>query len=134
MLDHEAKSSPYAVKKLLIVEDERELCNILYFDLTNRGYEVEIAHNGQEGLEKLQLTEPDMIICDRAMPVMSGFQMLERIRGGYPQYKNLPIVFLTALSDPRDRHSVDHLNPAAYLEKPVDLERLAKTVEQIFAE
>lgn len=118
-------------KKILVVEDERELCSILYSDLSSRGYEVELARNGQEGLEKLQMLEPDLIVCDRAMPVMSGFQMLERIRGSYPQYKNLPIIFLTALTDPRDRHSVDHLNPSAYLEKPVDLEKLAATIVKV---
>ena len=119
-------------KKILVVEDERELCSILYADLCSRGYEVELARNGQEGLEKLQMIEPDLIICDRAMPVMSGYQMLERIRGSYPQYKNLPIIFLTALTDPRDRHSVDHLQPSAYLEKPVDLEKLANTITKVF--
>ncbi|HNQ92732.1 MAG TPA: response regulator [Alphaproteobacteria bacterium] len=119
-------------KKILVVEDERELCSILYDDLSSRGYSVDLARNGQEGLEKLQMTEPDLIICDRAMPVMSGYQMLERIRGSYPQYKHLPIIFLTALTDPRDRHSVDHLEPSAYLEKPVDLEKLAATVDGIF--
>ncbi len=104
------------------------MCSILYDDLTSRGYTVELARNGQEGLDKLQQIEPELVICDRAMPVMSGYQLLERIRGAYPQYKTLPFIFLTALSDPRDRHSVDHLTPTAYLEKPVDLEKLAATV------
>lgn len=121
-------------KKILVVEDERELCSILYADLSSRGYSVELARNGQEGLEKLQATEPDLVICDRAMPVMSGYQMMERIRSSYPQYKNLPIIFLTALTDPRDRHSVDHLNPVAYLEKPVDLEKLAGTISSVLSE
>jgi CheY-like chemotaxis protein len=120
-------------KTILVVEDERELCSILYDDLSSRGYKVEIARNGQEGLELVQGVEPDLIICDRAMPVMSGYQLLERIRGGYPQYSTLPFIFLTALSDPRDRHSVDYLNPTAYLEKPVDLEKLAETVRKVLA-
>lgn len=117
-------------KTILVVEDERELCSILYDDLSSRGYTVELARNGQEGLDKLQDFEPDLVICDRAMPVMSGYQLLERIRGAYPQYNTLPFIFLTALTDPRDRHSVDHLNPTAYLEKPVDLEKLAKAVNE----
>lgn len=120
-------------KTILIVEDERELLHILNDDLSSRGYKVELARNGQEGLEKLQVTEPDLVICDRAMPVMSGYQFLERLRGSYPQYNNLPFIFLTALTDPRDRHSVDHLNPTSYLEKPVDLEKLAKSIANIFS-
>lgn len=115
-------------KTILVVEDERELLHILNDDLSSRGYKVELARNGQEGLEKLQTIEPDLVICDRAMPVMSGYQFLERLRGAYPQYNNLPFIFLTALADPRDRHSVDHLNPTSYLEKPVDLGRLADTI------
>ena len=118
-------------KTILVVEDERELLHILNDDLSCRGYKVELARNGQEGLEKLQTTEPDLVICDRAMPVMSGYQFLERLRGSYPQYNNLPFIFLTALADPRDRHSVDHLNPTSYLEKPVDLEKLAKSIKTI---
>lgn len=123
-----------STKTILVVEDERELCNILYDDLTSRGYAVELARNGQEGLDKLQDIEPDIVICDRAMPVMSGYQLLERMRGAYPQYNNLPFIFLTALADPRDRHSVDHLNPTAYLEKPVDLEKLANAVAKAIGE
>lgn len=119
-------------KTILVVEDERELLNILYDDLTSRGFQVEIARNGQEGLEKLQSVEPDLVICDRAMPVMSGYQFLERLRGAYPQYNGLPFIFLTALTDPRDRHSVDHLNPTSYLEKPVDLEKLATAIHSSF--
>lgn len=120
-----------ASRKILVVEDESELCSILQDDLSSRGYAIEIARNGQEGLEKLQDFEPDLVICDRAMPVMSGYQLLERVRGIYPQYNDLPFVFLTAMADPRDRHALDHLNPAAYLEKPVDLERLAQTIAKI---
>lgn len=114
---------------VLIVEDERELRAILYDDLSSRGYNVEIASNGEQGLEKLQTTQPDLIICDRAMPVMSGFQFLERLRAAYPQYASVPFIFLTALTDPRDRHAVDHLTPTAYLEKPVNLDKLNKTIQ-----
>jgi CheY-like chemotaxis protein len=124
----------HALKTILVVEDERELLHILNDELSSRGYKVELARNGQEGLEKLQSVEPDLVICDRAMPVMSGYQFLERLRGAYPQYNNLPFIFLTALADPRDKHSVDHLNPTSYLEKPVDFEKLAKTINSALGE
>ncbi|MBL8641709.1 MAG: response regulator [Alphaproteobacteria bacterium] len=119
-----------SIKTILVVEDERELLHILNDELTSRGYRVELARNGQEGLDKLQRVEPDLVICDRAMPVMSGYQFLERLRGAYPQYNNLPFIFLTALADPRDRHSVDHLRPTSYLEKPVDFDKLAQTISE----
>lgn len=120
-------------KTILVIEDEKELCDILQVELSAQGYKVILAQDGQEGMNKLQEAEPDLIICDRAMPVMSGYQLLERIRGVYPQYKNLPFIFLTALGDPRDRHSVTHLEPTAYLEKPVDFDKLNDTIRKALA-
>jgi CheY-like chemotaxis protein len=117
-------------KTILVIEDEKELAEILRDELSSQNYRVVTAHNGREGLDLLQTVEPDLIICDRAMPLMSGYELLERIRGAYPQYANLPFVFLTALADPRDRHSVDHLNPTAYLEKPVNFDKLTNTVKK----
>lgn len=117
-------------RTILIIEDEKELCDILQDELTAQGYKVVVANNGQEGMNCLQEMEPDLIICDRAMPVMSGYQLLERIRGVYPQYRNLPFIFLTALSDPRDRHSVTHLEPTAYLSKPIDFNKLNETIRE----
>ena len=117
-------------KTILIVEDEKELTAILTDELTSNGYRVVAAQNGREGLDLLQSVEPDLIICDRAMPLMSGYELLERIRGAYPQYSTLPFIFLTALADPRDRHSVSHLEPTAYLEKPVNFDKLLHTIQQ----
>lgn len=118
-------------KTILVIEDEKELCEILQDELSSQGYKVVVAMNGQEGLDKLQEIQPDMIICDRSMPVMTGYQLLERIRGAYPQYKNLPFVFLTALTDPRDQLSVEHLEPTAYLAKPINFDLLSDTIKKI---
>jgi CheY-like chemotaxis protein len=117
-------------KTILIVEDEKELAAILSDELSANGYRVVTAQNGREGLDMLQTIEPDLILCDRAMPLMSGYELLERIRGVYPQYSTLPFIFLTALADPRDRHSVSHLEPTAYLEKPVNFDKLINTIKQ----
>lgn len=117
-------------KTILLIEDEVDLCEILADELGQAGYKVVIANDGEEGLDKLHDIDPDLIICDRAMPKMSGYDLLERIRGVYPQYKSIPFVFLTALTDQRDRNSVEHLRPAAYLEKPVDFDKLRATVAE----
>ncbi|PZP55681.1 MAG: response regulator [Micavibrio aeruginosavorus] len=117
-------------KTILVIDDEKELCEILKDELNAQGYKVEVALNGQEGLNKLQDVEPDLIICDRSMPEMTGYQLLERLRGAYPQYRKLPFIFLTALSDPRDKHGVEHLSPTAYLEKPINFDRLNETVKK----
>lgn len=114
--------------KILLIEDEAPVREMLLDELTVQGHQVVEAANGEEGLQKFLETEPDLVLCDRAMPGMSGYDVLERIRGAHPQYEDVPFVFLTALTDPRDRASVDHLNPAAYIEKPVDFGMLADKI------
>ncbi len=117
-------------RSILVIEDEEALCEILQEELTAVGYKVYIARNGLEGLSRLQEIEPDLVVCDRNMPAMSGHELLERLRNAYPQYKKLPFIFLTALSTPADRQATEHLRPYAYLEKPLDFQRLRQTIEK----
>lgn len=117
-------------KTILIIEDEEALCELLQDELSVLGYKVFTAYNGVEGLERLQEVDPDLIICDRAMPAMTGYELLERIRGVYPQYRDIPFIFLTALTDQRDRQNVESLEPTAYLEKPLDFEELRLVIEK----
>lgn len=117
-------------KTILLIEDEPEVQAILSEELNAEGYRVELASNGQDGLERIEEIQPDLIICDRAMPVMSGYELLERIRSLYPQYKDIPFVFLTALGDARDKVAVVDLAPFAYLEKPIDFDLLHRTIRK----
>ncbi|MCB9995688.1 MAG: response regulator [Rhodospirillales bacterium] len=121
-------------KTILIVEDEVSLCVLMQEELTTHGFKVVTAGDGVEGLKRLQDHEPDLIICDRAMPAMTGYELLERIRGVYPQYRAVPFIFLTALTDQRDRQAVQGLQPTAYLEKPLDFDVLLRTIESALSE
>lgn len=115
---------------ILVIEDEAAISELLRDELSALGYRVTLAANGLEGLEKIQQIEPDVVICDRAMPAMTGLELLERLRGAYPQYKTMPFIFLTALSDPRDRAQAQPLAPFAYMDKPLNFDLLQKTIEQ----
>lgn len=119
--------------KIVLVEDEMAVREMLVDELSVNGYEVTEAVNGDDGLKKIIAVNPDLIICDRAMAVCSGYQLLEKLRKDYPQYNNVPFVFMTALTDPRDKEAVDHLNPAGYLEKPIDFNILNKTIKNFLA-
>jgi DNA-binding response OmpR family regulator len=116
------------LKSVLIIEDEIALRDLLVEEMTASGFKPLIASNGQEGLDVILSQEPDLVICDRAMPHMSGFELLQRLRGGFPQYRGLPFIFLTALSDERDRIAATDLCPSAYLTKPVDFNLLQRTI------
>ncbi len=116
---------------ILLIEDEAPIREMLVDELTTRGYNVSQASNGEEGIRRIIEVQPDLILCDRAMPGMSGFQVLERLRSSHPQFNRIPFVFLTALIDPRDRAAVEHLGPAEYIEKPVDFSALHETLQKL---
>lgn len=115
---------------ILVIEDEAALSELLKDELSMLGYRVVLAADGAQGLDKIQEVEPDVVICDRTMPSMSGSELLQRLRGFYPQYKSVPFIFLTAMTDPRDRAEVQALAPFAYMEKPLNFNLLQKTIEQ----
>jgi DNA-binding response OmpR family regulator len=115
--------------KILLIEDEAPVREMLIDELTVQGHKVIEAVNGEEGLQKFLEVEPDVVVCDRAMPGMSGYEVLERIRGAHPQFEDVPFIFLTALTDPRDKAAVEHLKPAAYIEKPVDFKVLGDKIK-----
>jgi CheY-like chemotaxis protein len=121
----------FAMTKILLIEDEAPVREMLLDELSVQGYEVIEAANGEEGLQKFLENEPDLVLCDRAMAGMSGYDVLSRIRGAHPQYDEVPFVFLTALTDPRDKAAVEHLRPAAYIEKPVDFNRLSEQIKTL---
>lgn len=117
--------------KILLIEDEAPVREMLLDELTVQGHKVVEAANGEEGLKMFLELEPDLVLCDRAMPGMSGYDVLERIRGAHPQFEDVPFIFLTALTDPRDKAAVDHLRPAAYIEKPVDFGMLTDQINAL---
>ncbi len=115
---------------ILVIEDEPMMREVLASTLTTAGYNVITAANGEEGMLTLHVMQPDLIICDRSMPKMSGYEFLNHIRTSFPNYNSMPFIFLTALSDMRDRKAVDHLGPAAYLSKPFEYGVLLDTVKK----
>lgn len=117
--------------RILLIEDEPQVREMLLDELSVRGHSVLEAPDGHAGLQLLLDTEPDLVICDRAMPGMSGYEVLARLRGAYPQFAEMPFVFLTALSDPRDKIAVDHLKPSAYINKPVDFKMLNAKIDNL---
>ena len=120
-------------KNILIIEDEKALVELLKSELEHEGYDVHVAYDGEEGLEQIQNIEPDVVICDRSMPFMTGEELLTRMRGAYPQYNAMPFIFLTAYTNSEHKEQVKGLNAVAYLEKPVNFDVLFSTVKSALA-
>ncbi len=105
--------------KVLVIDDEKDLLRIVSYSLQKWGYEAITANNGQEGLEKIAAEKPDLILLDAAMPVMNGFELLQQIRSN-PDWKDIPVIMLTAQSDPKTITSAAAFGIMDYVTKPFD--------------
>jgi len=103
---------------LLLVEDDPLIARLYKGAFTLSGHEVQVAFNGEEGLQKLQemKIKPTLILMDVMMPKVNGLQLLERIKQD-PATKNIPVVMLTNLSDEKDVQKALDLGAVTYLVK-----------------
>ena len=115
-------------KKILCIEDDRETAALIAEELVDRGYEVTVAHDGREGLAAILRTMPDLVLSDISMPVMSGFELLERLIALAPRFSKMPFVFLTALTDRDNELRGRQLGADDYVTKPIDFELLATII------
>lgn len=110
---------------ILLIDDEIDLAEMTAYQLKAKGFKVEVASNGQEGLKKLETFTPHLIILDLNMPVMGGLEFYERIVDENKKPK-FPVLILTA------RAYLDNvlsgLNIEGYITKPFELEDLLKKV------
>jgi DNA-binding NarL/FixJ family response regulator len=114
--------------KVLCIEDEREAAALIAEELTDRGFDVQLAHTGQEGLLAIMQATPDLILCDISMPIMTGLEVLERLNEFAPRLGPIPVVFLTALADREMELKGRRLGADDYITKPIDFERLAMII------
>jgi len=115
---------PEAQKNILCIEDDKETAALIAEELVDRGYAVTLAHDGREGLAAILKTMPDLVLSDISMPVMSGFEVLERLIGLAPRFEKMPFVFLTALTDRDNELKGRRLGADDYVTKPIDFEVL----------
>jgi len=117
-----------AHKKILCIEDDRETAALIAEELVDRGYEVILAHDGGEGLAAILKVMPDLVLSDISMPVMSGFELLERLATLAPRFAKMPFVFLTALTDRDNELKGRQLGADDYVTKPIDFDVLATII------
>jgi DNA-binding NarL/FixJ family response regulator len=116
-------------KKLLCVDDDQKSAALIARELVNRGFEVSIAHDGQDGLLAILKDKPDLVLCDISVPGMSGFELLEFLNDITPRLGRIPFVFLTALTNRSSELKGRQLGADDYVTKPIDFDRLALIVQ-----
>lgn len=107
-------------KKILIVEDEQKIARFLELELKYEGYEVDIANDGRNGLEKAKDSSVDLIILDLMLPGLSGIELCRRLR----QSSDVPVIMLTAKDDISDKVMGLDIGADDYMTKPFAIEEL----------
>jgi DNA-binding response OmpR family regulator len=113
-----------ARKKILCIEDDDETAALIAEELVERGYAVSVARDGREGFAAILKNAPDLVLSDISMPVMSGFELLERLIAVAPRFGKMPFVFLTALTDRDNELKGRQLGADDYVTKPIDFDVL----------
>lgn len=117
-------------KKILLVDDEKDIVEFLQYNLELEGFEVITAYDGEAALNKL-IENPDLIILDIMMPKLNGFEACKRIRMT-KNFENTPIIFLTAKSSETDEIKGLELGASDYIQKPISPKKLIARVNTNF--
>ncbi len=121
------------MSRILIVEDNEMNRDMLSRRLIKRGYEVEMAVDGQEGHDMAHSMKPDLILLDMSLPIMDGWEVARRLKGD-DNTKGIPIIALTAHAMAGDREKSLEAGCNDYDTKPVDFKRLRGKIDAILGE
>ena len=112
-------------KKILVVDDEKKIVDIVAYNLNKEGYEVVVARDGEKGLEAFEKERPDLVILDIMMPKMDGFEACRKIR----EKSQTPIIMLTARADEVDKVLGLELGADDYMVKPFSQRELMARIK-----
>ncbi len=116
--------------KILIADDNMQNCELLEAYLSDEPYEITMAYDGQETLNKVQEFEPDLILLDIMMPKLSGYEVCQRIRKN-PETRSIPILMVTALNEMGDIEKAVQAGADDFLTKPINRIELSVRVRSL---
>ena len=117
-------------KKVLIVDDEKDLVETVVFQLQEAGYEVISAYDGQEGLDKARKVKPDLIVLDLMLPKMDGYKVCGLLKSD-SRYAKIPIIMFTARAQESDMKLAKEVGAEAYITKPFEQEVLLGKIKEL---
>ncbi len=119
-----------SAKKVLVVDDEVHIVHVVAIKLRNNGYEAITAGNGAEAYELACAEKPDIIIADFQMPVMTGLELIEKLRAN-EQTKEIPVMLLTARNFAIDDEQQQRLRISQCITKPFSPKELLRIIDDI---
>ncbi len=120
-------------KRILVVDDEDDLVIMISKALRYKGYEVIIANDGQEGLEKAKAETPDLIILDLMLPRINGYKVCGLLKKD-TRYAKIPVILLTAKANAEDIELGEEVGADAYITKPYERDVLLSKIEELMRE
>jgi len=115
-------------KKILIVDDEVDLVKTIRFSMEAEGYKVLVSYSGEDALNQARKEVPDLILLDIMLPKLDGYRVCRLLKFD-EQYKNIPILMLTAKTQEKDKSLGKETGADEYITKPFDMEELMKKVK-----
>jgi two-component system alkaline phosphatase synthesis response regulator PhoP len=120
-------------KRILVVDDEPDFAGIVQQNLEKEGFEVEVAYDGDEGLEKVKANPPDAIVLDVMMPGKDGYQVCSELKAD-EKYADIPIILLTAVASHVTSTRYSHRDGMSteaddYLAKPASAEQITESIK-----
>ena len=119
-------------KRILLVDDDREIIESMRFALENKGYEILVARDGNQGLAMAEREDPDLVILDMMMPKRSGFLVLEKLRRTRPV--PLRVIMITANEGSRHKAYAEMLGVDDYIRKPFAMDKLIESVGRLLSQ
>ncbi len=113
--------------KILVVDDDKDMCQYYAISLQKNGFNVDIAHDGLDGLQKMYVLEPDLMLVDIMIPKLNGWDLCQRVR----EISNVPVILLSALGSKEDTLKGLSLDADDYLTKPISPNVLAARINAI---
>jgi len=114
--------------RILVVEDDKKIANLLNLELTHEGYEVKVVYDGYDALIEAEEFKPDLVILDIMLPGISGKEVAKRLRYKYP---DMGIIMLTALHEVKDKVEAFNFGVDDYVVKPFSIEELLARIQAV---
>ena len=120
-------------KRILLVDDEPQLLEMVKMRLEVNGYEVLTASDGQQGFDKAKSEKPDLVILDLMLPKMDGYKVCGLLKAD-TRYSSIPIIMFTARAQEQDKEQGEALGANAYITKPFEPKMLISKVKELLGE
>ena len=120
-------------KRILVVDDEVQLVEMVKIRLEANGYEVLSAYDGQEALDKARAEKPDLMILDLMLPKLDGYKVCRMLKFD-EKYKSIPIILFTARVQESDKETGSQVGADAYITKPFEPQVLLAKIKELLGE